>query len=110
MITVQFSDDNGVKALTVEGHAEYAERGKDIVCAGVSTIAQTLLGFLEYSDVDVDSQVSESSGYMHITAESSNTVADIAFQMAYVGMKQIEQTYPSHIEVYVADKECESLL
>ena len=33
--------------ITVKGHSGYDEIGKDIVCAGVSTLAQTLRGELQ---------------------------------------------------------------
>lgn len=35
--------------LSVEGHAEYAEKGKDIVCASVSILFYTLADSLENS-------------------------------------------------------------
>lgn len=40
MIKIKIDDDN--LSLTVMGHADYAEHGKDIVCAGVSSLVQTL--------------------------------------------------------------------
>ena len=33
--------------ITVSGHANYAEVGKDIVCAGVTALTQTLIRSLE---------------------------------------------------------------
>lgn len=43
MIAVSVQKD-GIK---VSGHANYAEAGKDIVCAGVTALAQTLIRSLE---------------------------------------------------------------
>ena len=40
MIKIHIDEDN--QTLIVTGHADYAEKGKDIVCAGVSALAQTL--------------------------------------------------------------------
>ena len=40
MIKIKIDDDN--LSLTVTGHAGTAEYGKDIVCAGVSSLVQTL--------------------------------------------------------------------
>lgn len=40
MIKIHIDDDN--QTLIVTGHADYAEKGKDIVCAGVSALVQTL--------------------------------------------------------------------
>ena len=33
--------------ITIEGHAGYAEAGKDIVCAGVTALTQTLIKSIE---------------------------------------------------------------
>ena len=35
--------DNDALTLTLSGHADYAPRGQDIVCAGVSTLVYTLI-------------------------------------------------------------------
>nr|WP_256436316.1 ribosomal-processing cysteine protease Prp [Brevibacillus sp. HB1.4B] len=43
VIKIQAYLDNGEMKIHAVGHANYAEHGKDIVCAGVSTIMQTAL-------------------------------------------------------------------
>lgn len=43
MIAVHVRKDG----ITVNGHANYAEAGKDIVCAGVTALTQTLIRSLE---------------------------------------------------------------
>ncbi len=41
MITVTVTLSEEEMQVKVSGHADYAEKGKDIVCAGVSAIVQT---------------------------------------------------------------------
>ena len=43
MIVVKIRENR----LTIEGHAGYAEPGKDIVCAGVTALTQTLIKSIE---------------------------------------------------------------
>lgn len=43
MITARW---DGSYSLTIEGHAGYAPQGQDIVCAGASTLAGTLVAEL----------------------------------------------------------------
>ena len=39
MIQVQFKKEQGqYKSFQIEGHAEYAEEGEDIICAAVSAL------------------------------------------------------------------------
>ena len=45
MIKVTYHRD--ITRLTVEGHAEYAELGKDLVCASATILAYTLYAFVE---------------------------------------------------------------
>lgn len=40
MIKIHIDEDS--LTLIVTGHAEYAPKGNDVVCAGVSTLVQTL--------------------------------------------------------------------
>jgi len=48
MTIVTFTDNEKSEyALEVKGHAEYGEEGKDIVCAGLSTLFYTVAAVLE---------------------------------------------------------------
>jgi len=40
MIRLFIKEEGKYKGIMITGHAEYAEHGKDIVCAAVSTIFQ----------------------------------------------------------------------
>lgn len=43
MIRISVNLDKGEAHIDMTGHADYAEEGKDIVCAGVSAIIQTAI-------------------------------------------------------------------
>lgn len=45
MIKIKLDDEN--LSVSVTGHANHAEYGKDIVCAGVSSLVQTLALYAE---------------------------------------------------------------
>ena len=47
MINITVKEENGHINIDVNGHANYAPHGQDIVCAGVSAIVQTTLLGLE---------------------------------------------------------------
>ena len=98
MVLVEFEKvDICGRALTVSGHAGYAEKGKDIVCAGVSAITQTLLGYLESCDIEMES--SERNGYTRVVAKEFRQSVITAFEMAFIGMKLLEKKYPEHVRV-----------
>ncbi|MED1919470.1 ribosomal-processing cysteine protease Prp [Bacillus thuringiensis] len=67
MIRIKAFLDNGEMKIEAVGHANYAEHGKDIVCAGISTIMQTaLLGiqaiahqYPDYVSLEIQNQEGE---------------------------------------------------
>ena len=84
--------------LAVTGHAGYGERGKDIVCAGVSALSFALLGYLHQAGSCL-TQVRADSGDLLIEAAGDSRTAG-AFEMALVGYREIAKKYPHHVEVY----------
>ena len=48
LIVVKINEER----ITITGHAQYAEEGKDIVCAAVSVLAQTLIRSIEWLTKD----------------------------------------------------------
>ena len=81
MITITITP-NSIKA---EGHANYDEPGKDIVCAAVSTLMQTL---------ELRGTAVKSSGDMLVYTEDKQ-----ALELIAEGLKQISENYPEYVEV-----------
>ena len=50
MIKVTFTESDNKPSLRLEGHAGYAEHGKDIVCASASILAYTVAQYVKYED------------------------------------------------------------
>ena len=98
MVKVRYNDTDSIM-LRISGHAGYAEVGKDIVCAGVSAIAFALLGYLENIDKTVVSDIKDEEGYICIVSNSIDKRVEAAFDMALLGLRQLELAYPDHINV-----------
>ena len=98
MIKVRYNDTDSIM-LRVSGHANYAEIGKDIVCAGVSAIAFALLGYLEKIDKTVASDINEQEGYICIVSNSVDKRVEAAYDMALSGLRQLELAFPDHVNV-----------
>lgn len=100
-------DARGVE-VWAEGHAGYATRGSDIVCAGVSTL---LFGTLTYlrdhtagggggTGARVD--FSEGAGYLWFRTRHIRGGHDrIALEILAAGLRLIEQAYPEYVSVTV---------
>lgn len=101
MIRAQYRKDGDSHFLKLTGHANYAEHGEDIVCAGASSLVYSLLGWMEnnsedmaYTDADVH------SGSVEITCEGGERTAT-AFEMTAIGLLQLADSYPDHVEIEI---------
>lgn len=97
MITVDviYDDSNIRRGFVVSGHAEYANPGEDIVCAGVSALTFTTLNALDAlvnadMDVNMDEDDNSISCIFNGTIdEKSNLLIDAML----MGLKDIESNY-----------------
>lgn len=80
----------------VKGHADYATRGQDIVCAGVSAIAQTaLLGLDHYNPI----KVLQREGYLRVIVESDDHTSDAIIKTMLLGLHELQRQYPEYIQI-----------
>lgn len=92
MITVEKSP-SGIK---VQGHAQYAAAGKDIVCAGVSVLVQTLVEALEEL-TDAKFEYEMSAGYVDIQFGYLSSRAKLLINAFFIGIEMIANEYPHHV-------------
>lgn len=94
------AEDGTSLELKVNGHANYDDHGKDIVCAGVSALTQALVGFIENNDeCEGECQENDCGGHIHIYALKSDDKVYAAFEMAFIGLLQIEMAHPNYVTV-----------
>lgn len=84
--------------LSVVGHAHYAEIGKDIVCAAVSTLVQTLLWSLDGLTEDVYNSTSK-PGEVVIRYGNLSKGAQLLVDSFFVGVQMIADNYPEYVRV-----------
>ncbi|MGE5580686.1 MAG: ribosomal-processing cysteine protease Prp [Bacillota bacterium] len=87
--------------FTVEGHAGFAEYGKDIVCAGVSAIAQAaLFGLQEILGDAVKSDINP--GFLRVSVDESRASEEgprAILRTLELGFRAIERSYPGAVEL-----------
>ena len=82
--------------ITVDGHANYAEAGKDIVCAGVSALVQGLIRSVECLTSDkIEYEKSPGRADIHYGSEAGTLLVDSFF----IGICQIADEFPDHIRI-----------
>ena len=98
MVKVLYSqDDEYYTSLEVKGHAEFEDKGKDIICASVSSIIFGLMNALDELNEDVEIQ-ELANKIVIINNSKSNEVNDY-FKLAMFQLKTIEESYGKFIKV-----------
>lgn len=95
--------DDKVKSLEVSGHAEYADYGKDIICAGVSALIETCILGLE-KVAEIKPLVIKRAGYFSLKLPKD--ARDDLMERAYIivdttllGLEDMSRSYPNYIRV-----------
>ena len=98
MITIDTEVDlkNDRFSMDIDGHAYYAEVGKDIVCAAVSVLIETLVDRLD--DVTDSYHVEITDGKIKRIG-ASGTEALKVLATILTGLELIQNTYPENVKV-----------
>ena len=99
MVRARYTVEDDKHTLSVIGHANYDEYGKDIVCAGASALVQALIGWIEekhYTAECID--ISTKEGEVIISCEGGDDISAV-FYMAAIGLSQIADCYPNHVQI-----------
>ena len=107
MIEVDFYKRQEKLILTVNGHAGYAPKGFDIVCAGISSLCGALvcqLEALEKQGLARELSFELGDGYFRCYAEGEKDSgfydhALQAFALTLRGIELIESGYPAHVKL-----------
>ncbi|SFT74135.1 hypothetical protein SAMN02910356_01884 [Selenomonas sp. GACV-9] len=91
--------DGKMSGFSVTGHSGTAERGQDIVCAGVSSLTQTaLLGIMEYLHREVDYDIA--SGKLTVKLKSDpDDLTEAIMQSMLLGLIEIQKLSPEAVRI-----------
>ena len=90
MITVSMDE----KTLRMEGHAGYAAKGEDIVCAAVSAIWYMVTEKLKKDGYVSD--MHEESGCCELRLKKTDIVTRTVFDTAFCGFRLLAENYPQN--------------
>lgn len=89
-------------SMVFNGHARYAEAGKDIVCAGISSLMYAAPEMLRKKDIKYFLDLNEPEGFIHIKAypEGKEEKHDSAIILGTVaeGLKLMAEHYPDNVK------------
>ena len=96
MTRVTLKEDGGRYSVVCEGHAV----GSCEVCAAVSTLVYTLLGYLKNADGVAVENAELADGYAEIEFSGGEN-ARVAYELICIGFLQLEQSSAKYIEIFL---------
>lgn len=107
MIDIQvFRDSDYIIGFKVEGHANYAAFGKDIVCAAISVLSQTsLIALVEVCGIHEDQlnyKIDDETGFLEVNLPRNLNIktiekSQIVLKTFELGVKSIIESYPDNV-------------
>ncbi|QLK85980.1 ribosomal-processing cysteine protease Prp [Staphylococcus sp. 17KM0847] len=100
-VDITLNDEGRVTDVVMKGHADFAEHGQDIVCAGASAVLfgsiNAIMGLTsERPDIDYD----DDGGYFHVrSVDTSNEQAQLILQAMLISLQTIEDEYSDFIKL-----------
>ena len=85
--------EDSLIGIEVSGHAQFAEHGKDLICAAVSAIVTG--GFNAFDEKDISS-VELKEGYAILILKEGNSPI---LNTIVIQLKTIEEAYPKYIKI-----------
>ncbi|WP_456273890.1 ribosomal-processing cysteine protease Prp [Bacillus sp. AK031] len=107
MINVYFTKDPGgrISSFSMDGHANFAQNGQDIVCAGASAVSfGTVNAIMSLTGVEPGIDQSPDGGYLHCEfpadlPEETEEKVQLLLQGMIVSLQTIEREYSKFIKI-----------
>lgn len=101
-----FWNANNIVGFECKNHSGYAESGKDIVCAGISSITQTaVLGLQNVAKIKCDVKIDQKIGYLSLKIDQNELKspnfqsAQIILQTMLCGLEDLRNQYPKFLKL-----------
>ena len=99
MTRVRFSaDEKGLHGFEISGHSLFAESGKDIICAAVSSAAYMAANTVT-DIIRADAKAQAEDGAMVLTLNEPNTQAETVLRGLELHLTELSKQYPQHIKI-----------
>lgn len=91
--------DISARGIKIDGHAGYAEKGKDIVCSAVTVLVFNLINSIEALTDDVIEYQADEPGHMNIKFKSLSERGSLLVDSFFIGICEVIRAYPEYVEL-----------
>ncbi|MED3562188.1 ribosomal-processing cysteine protease Prp [Bacillus xiapuensis] len=110
-ITIDRNYSGEIQSFEISGHAFFADRGKDIVCAGVSAVSVGAINAV-HALTGVTPVIEQGNGFLrcvipdHLSADIHEKI-QILLEGMVISLRTIEEEYGTHIKITFKKQEVE---
>lgn len=90
--------ENNFKYFVIKGHANYAEKGRDIVCAAISAITNGTINFIQ-QNYQKDCQISYLPTEISIYPQNKNPQCQLCLKLMLYQLENIANSYPNYLKI-----------
>ncbi len=101
MIKINVMEEESSRVITVKGHARYAPKGKDVICAAVSALYQTFHRYIltETTACIESRETARDESTLIVTLMKDDAKA--AYKMLMTGFNAIAHDHPDYVQVNI---------
>lgn len=102
MVKVTFLTKQGMTiSMSISGHAGFAASGKDLVCAGASTIAFGLLNVFAEKNPTTNCTVLENQ--ILIEDNNPSELTQHLFDVGLIQFQTLQEAYPKYLQINIQE-------
>ena len=104
-VTIEQDQSKQVRSFEMKGHADFAEHGKDLVCAGASAVSfGAVNAIMSLTNITPDIQQGQDGGFFKVLFPQNldtrtNEQVQLLVQAMIVSLQTIEHDYAQHIKI-----------
>ena len=100
-----FEDPTGIhRGFEISGHAGWADKGGDIVCAAISVLTITTVNSIEtfaLKEGEYEETVDDEGGYVKLEFYRAGHDTQLLIDSMLLGLRELEQKYPEYIRIII---------
>ena len=102
MIRAELYESNGLlNGFRISGHAGYAEKGNDVVCAAVSSAVQLIVNLL--NEFDCEPKVNVGDNIIECRTTASMNTASAMLEQLKLHFEAILEEFPKTINITISE-------
>ncbi|WP_160721961.1 ribosomal-processing cysteine protease Prp [Bacillus sp. USDA818B3_A] len=110
-ITIYRTESGSIQSFEISGHAFFANRGQDIVCAGASAVSVGAINAV-HAITGITPEIEQGDGFLRCVLPENipvdiNEKVQLLLEGMTVSLRTIEEEYGEHIKITFKKQEVE---